>query len=231
MIDVGSRTKGILTWVAVAGLGLALALGGQRLIDGIEAGLGLSPDSATALSLGMFVVLLMLYTFLLALPFVPGAELGIVLLMAGGAKAALPVYGATVAALLLAFAMGRLVPPARLEKLLRSSGLGRAADLLSRAAPASAPVSSPVSTSASPGEAGSAAALGPLGARLLRHRCVVLGLLLNTPGNAVLGGGGGIAMAAGASRLLSPPQFIATVLIAVAPVPATVLFAAWLAPG
>jgi hypothetical protein len=54
---------------------------------------------------------------------------------------------------------------------------------------------------------------------LIRHRYVTLALLLNTPGNVILGGGGGIAFAAGACRVFSAPAFLLTILIAVAPVP------------
>ena len=62
-------------------------------------------------------------------------------------------------------------------------------------------------------------------ARILRHRCCALGVLFNTPGNSLIGGGGGIAIATGASRLLGFPHFLATVVIAVAPVPAAILIA------
>jgi hypothetical protein len=54
---------------------------------------------------------------------------------------------------------------------------------------------------------------------LLRHRYIALALLINTPGNVVLGGGGGIAFAAGASRLFSTGGFLVTIVLAVAPVP------------
>jgi hypothetical protein len=58
---------------------------------------------------------------------------------------------------------------------------------------------------------------------LLKHRHVAVALALNTPGNIVLGDGGGIVMAAGFSRLFSLPGFAVTVMLAVAPVPLAIL--------
>jgi len=54
---------------------------------------------------------------------------------------------------------------------------------------------------------------------LLRYRYVALAVAINTPGNVILGGGGGLALMAGLSRLFSPLPFLLTVLIAVLPVP------------
>jgi hypothetical protein len=44
-------------------------------------------------------------------------------------------------------------------------------------------------------------------------------VLINVPGNAVIGGGGGLAFAAGMSGVFSVPAFLLTVAIAVLPVP------------
>jgi hypothetical protein len=60
---------------------------------------------------------------------------------------------------------------------------------------------------------------------LLRHRYLALMVLLNVPGNSLIGGGGGIAFAAGLSRLFPFPLFLATVMVAVAPVPVLFLLA------
>jgi len=46
---------------------------------------------------------------------------------------------------------------------------------------------------------------------------------LNIPGNYVIGGGGGIALIAGVSRVYSIPGFLLTILLAVAPVPLAVV--------
>jgi len=55
--------------------------------------------------------------------------------------------------------------------------------------------------------------------RLLRHPCLALALALNLPGNSLIGGGGGIALSAGISGLYPMRSYLATVAVAVAPVP------------
>ncbi|WP_186827002.1 hypothetical protein [Shimia ponticola] len=142
---------------------------------------------------------LVIYAVLLALPFVPGVEIGLALLMLFGASFALPVYVATITGLTLAYGVGRtlrrLKPTAGLEAALQPngglSGLGHATWL------------------------------GPL----LRFRWVAIALLINFPGNTLIGGGGGVAMASGYSLALRWPAFIGCVAVAVAPVPAMVVLA------
>ena len=57
---------------------------------------------------------------------------------------------------------------------------------------------------------------------LLQYRYLALAVLLNVPGNFVIGGGGGIALMAGISRLYSLPGILIAVAIAVAPIPLAV---------
>jgi hypothetical protein len=154
------------------------------------------------------------YVVLLALPFVPGAEIGLALLACFGASVAPLVYAATVAAMLLAFAAGRALPVARLEQGLRGLRLRRAADLVARMAPL-------------PREARLAMLMERAPPRLLalalRHRYLALALAVNLPGNAVIGGGGGIMLMAGLSGLFAPLPTLLAVALAVAPVPLAVL--------
>ena len=215
----GGRSGGMLAghgktllWIGAAAACLALSLGGHRLGLWIGGALGL--ESGTATGLWVFLALLLLYVLLLAVPFVPGAEIGLFLLMVMGAEAALPVYGATVTAPVLSFLVGRLVPLPPLVAGLRRMGMARTADMLSSDAPLAGPL---------PGWAGA------LLARLLRHRCCALAILFNPPGKALIGGGGAPALAVGASRLVSSPPFPLPVLAAVAPGPAAPLLASLLA--
>lgn len=54
------------------------------------------------------------------------------------------------------------------------------------------------------------------------YRYVALALLINTPGNAMVGGGGGLSFAAGLSDVFTLPKFLLTISIAVLPVPLAV---------
>jgi len=54
---------------------------------------------------------------------------------------------------------------------------------------------------------------------LLKHRYLAIIVVLNVPGNAVIGGGGGIALFAGMSGLFTFPRFLASVALAALPVP------------
>ena len=53
-------------------------------------------------------------------------------------------------------------------------------------------------------------------------RYLLVAVLLNLPGNALIGGGGGIAFIAGFSRLYAPMLTLVTFAVAVLPVPLTV---------
>ena len=115
-----------------------------------------------------------LYVVLMVVPFMPGIEVGLALMLALGNRGALLVYLCTVLALAVGFAIGRLLPT-------RSS-----------------------------------TRLTPF---LLRHRYLAIALLLNLPGNALIGGGGGIALVSGMSGVFSFAGFVALTAVAVAPVP------------
>lgn len=164
----------------------------------------------------MLMLTMVLYVLFLMLPFVPGAEIGLGLLMMFGAKIAPLVYAGTVLALTLAFLLGRLVPDRIIVRAFEALHLRRAASLLREMERLGA-------------NERPAFLLGRAPARfvpfLLRFRLLGLALAFNLPGNAVVGGGGGIALAAGASRLVTFPAFVLTVALAVAPVPLVVYLA------
>ncbi len=163
----------------------------------------------------MVIVAAGFYAALLALPFVPGVEIGAAMLSVLGPPVAALVYGATLVGLLLAYAAGRLIPVRLTTGALRRIGLHRMADGIARiAAMKRAERMSALTEGFS----------GPVAAFLLRYPELTLILLFNIPGNALIGGGGGIAMVAGMSRVVSLPRFILATAIAVAPVPLAVYF-------
>jgi hypothetical protein len=154
------------------------------------------------------------YIGLLALPFVPGAEIGIAMLTAFGGSIAPLVYGATVISMMLAFLVGRLLPISFLARILMTLRLRRAADLVMRAAPLSREDRLTLLLEGAPPR---------LVGRALRHRYITLALAVNTPGNALIGGGGGIMLMAGMSGLFAPFQTFLAIVIAVSPVPLAVM--------
>lgn len=169
------------------------------------------PDTAQGpMQTTILLTALLVYALLIATPFVPGIEIGLALLVLRGASIAPAVYSATVAGLILAYFIGRLVPEASLERTFRDLKLTRAANLIGR-------------YRAKPIENRQATLQSNLPKWLalpaVRYRYLTLGLLINLPGNAIFGGGGGLMLAAGLSRLFAPTKTIVTLLIAVLPLP------------
>ena len=189
----------------------ALIFGGHEIIELIGSWLdvALLPHTEDMLHRAI-VVGTAVYIGLMAMPFVPGAEIGLTLLTVLGGAIAPLVYLATAFSLTMAYLAGRLLPPSILQAVLRAVGLKRAAGFIERAADMT---QADLQENLMPPSA-------PLVLRgLLRYRYVALAVAINTPGNVILGGGGGLALMAGLSRLFSPLPFLLTVLIAVLPVP------------
>lgn len=189
----------------------ALFLGGREIIELIGSWLNVAllPHTEDMLHRAI-VVGTVVYVSLTAIPFVPGAEIGLMLLTVLGGAIAPLVYLATAFSLMIAYLAGRLLPPSLLQAVLRAVGLKRAAGFIERAA---GMTQAELQENLMPSSA-------PLVLRgLLRYRYVALAVAINTPGNVILGGGGGLALMAGLSRLFSPLPFLLTVLIAVLPVP------------
>ena len=155
------------------------------------------------------------YIGLLALPFVPGAEIGLAMLAAFGPGIAPLIYVATVSSMMLAYTVGRFLPIRALERLLAFLRLRRAAALVARAAPLSREDRLAMLLD---GQSKRTVQLG------LRYRYVALALAVNTPGNSIIGGGGGIMMMAGLSGIFSPFVTFLTIAIAVSPVPLAMMF-------
>jgi hypothetical protein len=158
----------------------------------------------------MVIMAFIAFTVLAALPFVPGAEIGVALLLLSDGRLAPLVYLGMVGALTFTFLTARLVPSAVLGRSLDWLGLKKASALI-----ADLDVSDPEQRM----RAVSFALPSIVSQTLLRHRYVLLAVSLNIPGNSLIGGGGGLAIIAGASRLFPFWHFLAIVSCAVAPVP------------
>ena len=155
-----------------------------------------------------------IYALLMAVPFVPGVEIGLGLIAMFGPKIVLLVYLCTLAGLSLSFAVGRFIPQRALMTLFSDLHLRRTSRLLREIEHLSLDERLALLVSKAPHR------IIPV---LLRHRYIALALALNLPGNIVIGGGGGIALMAGISRLYSVPAFLVTVALGIAPVPLAVL--------
>ena len=200
---------------------LALVWAAMQLIRWAHGLLPLADAGGAGLSGWLIFGLACAYAVMLALPYVPGIEVGIALLMIGGSWVAPMVWAATVAGLLLAYGVGRWVPDRVLERLFRDLGLRRAADSLARIAPLDPAARLAVLRAGLPGW---------LGPHLANGRYVLLAVLINLPGNIALGGGGGLLLFAGLSRLFAPWPTLLTVTLAVSPVPLAVWFLGYAPP-
>jgi hypothetical protein len=151
-----------------------------------------------------------LYVVLMALPFMPGIEIGLMLMAMLGVGGIVLVYLCTVLALSLSFLAGRLFPPRHVARALGWMRLERARRLVTELEPLSAEERFRFLARSTPSR------IVPF---LLRHRYLVLAVLFNVPGNAIIGGGGGIALIAGMSRLFPIPKYVLLVCLAITPVP------------
>jgi hypothetical protein len=157
----------------------------------------LSNGSIGAVSGIAWIALAILYILLFALPFVPAIEVGLAIMLLFGKDGVFMVYLCTQIALVLGFAGGRMLPTSALAARFDRLLLQRAA------------------------------VLRACHQRALEHPCLALAAALNLPGNAAVGGAGGIALIAGASRLFSFPRYCLTVAVATSPVPLTLLLSGW----
>lgn len=192
----------------------ALLLGGGFLLGkSIPQWVHVPGGTAQPFSL-MVLAVAAIYMLASALPFVPGAEIGFALMMVFGGRIAILVYLCMVLALWLAFGAGQLVPKATLTRLFVSLRMKRAAVLVRQTAEMSPGQRRDYLLNRSSGR------VVPF---LLKNRYLAMIVVLNMPGNVVLGGGGGIALFAGMSRLFSTLGFCLATALAVAPVPVIVM--------
>lgn len=158
---------------------------------------------------GATIVAMILYAVLISLPFVPGIEIGIGLLVMFGTPMAIPVYISTVIGLTIGFIIGRLVPEKVLCGCFDFLGMTRISRTLRDM------MRMPVKARLNVLFERAPSRIVPF---LLRHRYIAIAVAFNIPGNSVIGGGGGIAFIAGLSRLFSFPLYLLAVAIGVSPV-------------
>ena len=150
-----------------------------------------------------------IYVLLLSLPFVPGVELGLLLMCVFGKEGIVFVYFATIAGLSLAFLIGRLLPKRWVESRLQKLGFSQTCDN-----PADE-----IDGMLDNLSHNRKFCQNRFRSFLSKYRYLAIAVLFNAPGNYLIGGGGGISLACGISRSISWKWFLLTVVLAVSPVP------------
>lgn len=155
-----------------------------------------------------------LYILLMTLPFMPGIEIGLTLMLFLGSKGVILVYLCTLIALSLSFLFGRKIPLPKFAKFLDWLHLKKARDLILEMEPLSASQRVTILHKKAP------AKIVP---HLLNHRYLAIALLLNLPCNAVVGGGGGIGLIVGMSGLISYTRYLLLIAVSISPVPIAII--------
>ncbi|WP_417566581.1 hypothetical protein [Marinobacter sp.] len=190
---------------------IAIIVAGNLLTRGIIDGLDMDIRPSNEPMLHQIIMTSMVaYILLMAIPFVPGVEIGLALMMILGPKIVPLVYGCTLISLSLAFMAGRLLPEKSITRFLREVHLVKAAAFLESCHGLGAEQRLARLVDKSPRR------WVPW---LLKHRYLTLMLAINLPGNMVVGGGGGLALMAGMSRMFSIHRYILTVAVAISPIP------------
>ncbi|SEW13429.1 hypothetical protein SAMN04488515_1217 [Cognatiyoonia koreensis] len=170
----------------------------------------LDTDAQASAMIWLIAISIAAYALLIAIPFVPAVEIGIALMMIEGPVMAPFVYAATVLGLFLAFWIGQRVSLDWLITMFRDLRMMNACALVLRIK------KEPRDTLLARLNDNLPDWIAPIATR---YRYVTIGVLLSVPGNFAIGGGGGIMMTAGISRLFSGPAVFLTLLIAVLPIP------------
>ena len=128
------------------------------------------------------------YILWMAMPFVPGIELGLGLMVLLGPKGVFLVYLCTLLSLSLSFAIGRLLPLKAFARFVGWLHLHKSRDLALQLEPLNSEQKLDFLLKTAPSK------IVPF---LLKHRYLMIALVLNLPGNALIGGGGGIGLITG----------------------------------
>ncbi len=163
----------------------------------------------------VILISMLAYALLMAMPFVPGAEIGLGVMMILGPKIVPLVYLCTLASLFFSFVIGRLIPDKLLINFLHDIHLRKASLMLAELEGLTSQKRFDLLLQRAPKK------IVPF---LLKYRYLALLVIINTPGNIIIGGAGGIAMTAGMSRLFTPVLFLFTISIAVSPIPLFLIF-------
>lgn len=193
---------------------IVLLLSGVGNWIGHQLNIQVWPHSAQQIDVAI-TILFLAYVVCMILPFMPAIELGLILLMMLDIKGIIFLYSLTIIALSISFWLGRLVPIRWLLGLFDFLHFDRASKLFNEMSQSDDKKRLDILIYNAPKR------IIPV---MLKHRYWVVAIALNMPGNALIGGGGGIGMISGMSRILNYPSYFLTVLIAVIPLPLIMIF-------
>ena len=199
--------KLIIVLAILIGIGVGMMIGGHSAVEWIQ---GIAEKARTPETL---IILGVVYTTLLAIPGVPGLEVGLVMMIVFGEVGILAVYLFTVLALNISFYGGRKIPRAKLERWLT---------------PKDVPESELPAYAIGQGDTMTLVfERNKFGRKLLKwtgppggwRRYFLIGVLLNMPGNFIIGGGGGIGVFCGTSDDIKWRSYLLTTALAAAVIP------------
>jgi len=159
---------------------------------------------------GVLLIALLIYILLMATPFMPGIELGLAVMLLLGSKSALLIYLCTLIALSISYTIGRFFPLRLVLRFLKWLYLEKASELITQLEPLDQQERLAFLNRKTPTK------IAPF---LIKHRFVTIAVVLNLPGNALIGGGGGIGLVVGMSNLVSFYKYFLVMAVAVLPVP------------
>ena len=201
------KTRRVLKLSLVVGLLVLLNYGGSLVVERINFQFWPEHENMVITVLWVSIAL---YVLWMALPFVPGIELGLALMTMLGPKGVVLVYLCTLLSLSLSFAIGRLIPLKMFSRILGWLHLRKARKMVLQLEPLNPEKKLDFLLNTAPSK------VIPY---LLKHRYLMIAVALNLPGNVIIGGGGGIGLIAGMSRLCPFPKYILFVSLAITPLP------------
>lgn len=199
--------KLVIILTLLAGLATALFIGGHSAFEWVK---GVAEKARTPETL---TILCIVYAVLLAIPGVPGLEVGLVMMAVFAEVGILAAWLCTIVGLNLAFLGGRKIPRAKLEKWLK---------------PKDVPESELPAFAIGKGDTMTLVfERNKLGRKILKwtgppggwRRYLLIGLLFNMPGNFIIGGGGGIGLFCGTSDDIKWRWYLLTTTLAAAVIP------------
>jgi len=206
-----SKIRRLLKISLIVGFLVLLNYGGSLVVEQINFQLWPQHEHMMIIMLWFSIVV---YVLWMAIPFVPGVELGLALMVMLGPKGVFLVYLCTLLSLSLSFTIGRLMPLNVFARFFGWLHLHKAQDLVLQLETLNSEERLDFLMRTAPSK------VTPF---LLKHRYLMIAIALNLPGNALIGGGGGIGLISGMSRLYPFPRYILLVSLAITPLPILIL--------